>query len=665
MSIVYKNTILVPIGCSCITQMQLGGFFGPKSERSDFFDYLVTSPKGFLEFLNLIDNTNHDLFNKENISSVNGRLHLKSNTNMFFWHADRFLRCNGDEILEVNDGFSGFENKYNHLLKKFIELKTSKSDLHFIWSNVQPDLIKNGVAVNLGEEAFHLSHSLYKHIKEAIFYFFGNRAKVWFVSNHEDIDESLISNEDVCTLNIERGKNYFVDEFLFSSVLKKIYLKKENLKFLFDKAKYLNKATLLADYFIEYKVLELLFSQADKNTIPSNRDEFYLYILLLGIYKGKKDAISYLDSLYRGGLYHRIFLLAKTNVLRRFNEFHNELIAIKEVFNQHPSDSYVINSYFNILLANGEFHDAESLVVDNIEKFDEIEINRILDVSIKAGLVDLSVRIINYAKEFNHNIHDDSLFMYAGVIKNQSSQNDECPIYAISLLSDKRKRDIVMKSFGRFDKNVEFVDGVIGKDIPKSIYKNLTPNGFKFELTAGLIGCSLSHIHAIERFYYSSSEYALVIEDDALPLYNFSVIDIVKSVNEDFDIIMVNERMSSIYLNSQGLDSGYTTVTERLNKMSDKQEGWGGDGYILSKKGAKSILDNYSIDGILGHFDGQLISYGYEHEHGVSNKANTVAKGYLSISKSKTKLKIYALNFPLVSQVNFGYSSLKRVSNKI
>ena len=442
---------------------------------------------------------------------------------------------------------------------------------------------------------------------------------------------------------------------------------KEKIKRLYNEAKFLSRNLLFEKSQSEYNELKLFFKGAAPKFIYEHRDEFYLYSLYFAVDSGKKSSISYLDSLFENGLYHRIFLLAKSNTFRRYNDFNGELIENERVFNSYRDDSYIINSYFNILLANAQLEEASNLAIDNIDKFNEVELSRIFDTAIKFGLLDLAKVATEQSYLVNVLLSNEKLLIYQWIDKNneKGNKNNEYPIYSISLRDDIRKREIIRKSYQRIDKDVIFIDGVIGRDIPRAIYKNLSPCGFNFELTAGVIGCSLSHIKAIETFYLSKEKYALIIEDDAVPMYNFNMNDAIKSIPDDFDILMVNERMSSFYLNKPEIMDGYTTVTKRLDLMDDRQEGWGGDGYIISRKGAELILENYSIDGVLGHFDGQLVSYGYECKSGEKNKANHIASKFYKLRKSKHTLNIFTLNFPFVSQVNFGYSSSQRISNNI
>ena len=123
--------------------------------------------------------------------------------------------------------------------------------------------------------------------------------------------------------------------------------------------------------------------------------------------------------------------------------------------------------------------------------------------------------------------------------------------------------------------------------------------------------------------------------------------------------------MSSLVC-SQVEYNGMTTVAERLSMLPDIRKGWGGDGYILPKTGAQKILDNFSLDRIIGHFDGQLGSYCIDKTLGIEpkNKALAIAEGFNRKFKGGNVLVGKTLNFPMIHTVNFSVSSRNIESEK-
>lgn len=58
--------------------------------------------------------------------------------------------------------------------------------------------------------------------------------------------------------------------------------------------------------------------------------------------------------------------------------------------------------------------------------------------------------------------------------------------------------------------------GVRGADLPTKQYFELGVKGRSTALTPGEVGCTLSHLKALEYFLASEEEYALILEDDAI-----------------------------------------------------------------------------------------------------------------------------------------------------
>lgn len=58
--------------------------------------------------------------------------------------------------------------------------------------------------------------------------------------------------------------------------------------------------------------------------------------------------------------------------------------------------------------------------------------------------------------------------------------------------------------------------GVRGSDLPTKQYFDLGVKGREIALTPGEVGCTLSHLQALEHFLASAEEYALILEDDAI-----------------------------------------------------------------------------------------------------------------------------------------------------
>lgn len=236
-------------------------------------------------------------------------------------------------------------------------------------------------------------------------------------------------------------------------------------------------------------------------------------------------------------------------------------------------------------------------------------------------------------------------------------------VFCLNLVDDLRKRKIVESVYSKLEAKIEFQEAVNGSLLEEKEVALNNPNG-KFWSQLGAIGCFLSHIDAIRKVANGSLENALIIEDDGLPYYRFNDEDVEKAI-EGNDIVFINNRMSSLVC-GQVEYNGMTTVVERLSMLPDIRKGWGGDGYIISKIGAQKILENFSVDKIIGHFDGQLGSYCVERDAsiGTKNKALNIAEIFGKKFKGPNVLVGKTLNFPMVHTVNFSVSSRNIVSQK-
>jgi len=78
----------------------------------------------------------------------------------------------------------------------------------------------------------------------------------------------------------------------------------------------------------------------------------------------------------------------------------------------------------------------------------------------------------------------------------------------------------------------EFIKfGVKGKNLPTSEYYQLAVARQDVPLSPGELGCTLSHIKALQDFLMSEEQYALVLEDDLIQVVNIDLNDIKNQIN--------------------------------------------------------------------------------------------------------------------------------------
>ena len=100
----------------------------------------------------------------------------------------------------------------------------------------------------------------------------------------------------------------------------------------------------------------------------------------------------------------------------------------------------------------------------------------------------------------------------------------------------------------------------------------------------GHLGCLLSHIKVVEEFLKTSDQYAIVLEDDFIPLDTTTFLPTLQKVFDDkvsFDMIMLAYNV----LKSEPLET-----VDYLHKVKSSLTS---SGYILSREFASTLLTNF------------------------------------------------------------------------
>lgn len=107
-------------------------------------------------------------------------------------------------------------------------------------------------------------------------------------------------------------------------------------------------------------------------------------------------------------------------------------------------------------------------------------------------------------------------------------------IYIISIEDEKSSRWLGFTQQD-FIKNLpqDFIKvGVRGADLPTKQYFELGVKGRRIALTPGEVGCTLSHLKALEHFLASEEEFALILEDDAIIPHDFNLDTLSKALEQ-------------------------------------------------------------------------------------------------------------------------------------
>ena len=115
-------------------------------------------------------------------------------------------------------------------------------------------------------------------------------------------------------------------------------------------------------------------------------------------------------------------------------------------------------------------------------------------------------------------------------------------IYLISLQKDVERRECIQQNFSNYYEKMKLIDTVYGSTLSQEFVINATRgyfNKYHKQMSSGELGCTLSHIKALENFVASDSNLGLILEDDVIG--NDSDIEKIKnlSIPMDDNIIVI------------------------------------------------------------------------------------------------------------------------------
>jgi GR25 family glycosyltransferase involved in LPS biosynthesis len=363
-------------------------------------------------------------------------------------------------------------------------------------------------------------------------------------------------------------------------------------------------------------------------------------------------------------LTYRDFVFVLTRALYKlgFPEVFGDCLnrEYKQGFSSDPQVSVLLCNYY---LANNEIDSVYRVIS---EVFDDVNSEwvklELVEVLCDAHLWDLAANKLPYLSFSG----DASKNKYKKIKKRieLSLLFDNSPninVYYINLDKDDIKRERMERRLQTCSVKYVRVPGVLAKNLPEYAQKKLH-RSYIMKNQVGALGCFLGHINALERIVKDDADFGLVLEDDAYFFYRPSEYILEKILIQGYDLVYVNSRMMKrdhVYETPLNIDP----ILLRLSILSDGISGWGGDGYVVTKNGAKLLLDNFSHDLAIGHYDGQLGAYGLIGSEVVAcNKATKLAENLLKrLSRKSAFVKCGCLDFPMVSFKEYGSSS--RVSN--
>jgi hypothetical protein len=188
---------------------------------------------------------------------------------------------------------------------------------------------------------------------------------------------------------------------------------------------------------------------------------------------------------------------------------------------------------------------------------------------------------------------------YTYLIKNLSDNDPNItrdriiyPVYYINLDRDVQRNNEMIEQFSKYHiTNPTRIQAIYGKGF--NSLKKGEDQGIKFtntfKLSAGELGCTLSHLCAIRKGYEDGHEFIVVMEDDAgldlIPYWPFDLPVLIGNIKEDWNVIQMTCSTYSSFNNDNIITPW-------------KSNYYGTAAYVINRKGMSNVLSQLYINGV-------------------------------------------------------------------
>jgi GR25 family glycosyltransferase involved in LPS biosynthesis len=235
--------------------------------------------------------------------------------------------------------------------------------------------------------------------------------------------------------------------------------------------------------------------------------------------------------------------------------------------------------------------------------------------------------------------------------------------YVLNLDKDTERLKKILEKFKKNNISVNRVPGIYGKNqIPEYLYEFIDENMINFQ-PPGLIGCGLTHIKAYLKFINeSNNEYGVFFEDDADfdELFYDKFINLIDNeVPKNFDILYLGAFIGNKIDKRYKIDYSFMRIynlkyIKKVKKISENifvpSIPLALHAYVLSRKQALFLIENFKKDKLINHIDIQMLKYNYnKNSYSVSPNlviqdsidVNTSTNSGLKFPKSLNKILLY------------------------
>ncbi|GGX70615.1 hypothetical protein GCM10007385_44590 [Tateyamaria omphalii] len=248
-------------------------------------------------------------------------------------------------------------------------------------------------------------------------------------------------------------------------------------------------------------------------------------------------------------------------------------------------------------------------------------------------------------------------------IASPASREFPFPHHFVNLDRAKGRRRALEERYARYGDPLNFVQAVDGSKMGQDIYDTWCPTG---KLHIGGVANLQSQMSVWRAFLETTNEHALIFEDDAWPYADMATwSDLTQLVEtENPDMVFINDRGAGVWWDRPDTPP-WTTYAEAIGSYTDNMRAPGLDGYLLSRRGAQMLLDNFEQDRVFTNIDWQTASYTLTHSQ-VGQMPQGIQRNVVSAAhdnmKSTARLSAYVLNRPVVCQFAAGHATVNETN---
>jgi GR25 family glycosyltransferase involved in LPS biosynthesis len=228
------------------------------------------------------------------------------------------------------------------------------------------------------------------------------------------------------------------------------------------------------------------------------------------------------------------------------------------------------------------------------------------------------------------------------------------PVICINLDRDAQRFLLLRALYQEIGLQPERHPGIFGASVPQIAVDSI----FRSKRPLNAIGCTMSHISVWDKVSkLDDGQVVLVLEDDALPSHQYDVARLLASLPSDMDYCFVNDRAAGGWAMNDLQTYEFQHVEDANAKLQDDCRAIGGDGYLLTPKGAKKLLGMVAQDGIVHSVDWQMYALGlFGSADGLTGRVGGIVESILAKLSHSYDFNVYVASSPLVIHSPLGYT---------